>query len=314
MRELHEWLGQTDADTFPYVAVARAIRSFGKQFVDSAFLRLLDQARTVGDADVRRFLDVALDKHDGTFANRTYLALDLLDLPDAGDATAAQRRRDRLHYLLVSDLARFELETGTGLLEPEQGLVAKRLRLAERALAPIRKRIGAAPLTRDELRLLETTMVPLTRMHDERLFIRVMQTYEATFAVIAAYLGEALGASEPALAARALISAEQALAEAAPLFSLVATMQRDAFLGFREYTQGATAMQSPHYGLIQARLGQLRASITDPAVQAAESALSERFQKWRQTHYRIAMRLLGDLPGTGSTDGAAYLDRARKAA
>ena len=314
MRELHEWLGQPEPETFPYAAVAREIRNRGKQFTDIGLLRLLDQARTAGDTEVRRFLDVVLDKYDGTFANRSYLALDLLGLPDADDAAAAQHRRDRLHYLLVTDLAHFEAGPEQGELEPEQAVVAKRLRLAERAVAPIRERVGAPPRTDEEVRLLEISMLPVTRMHDERMFIRVMQTYEATFALVAAYLGEALKETEPAKAARALVGAEQALAEAAPLFSLVATMQRDAFLEFRQYTQGATAMQSPHYALIQSRLGQLRASIVDASVLAAESALGERLQMWRQTHYRIAMRLLGDLPGTGSTDGAAYLDRARTAA
>jgi tryptophan 2,3-dioxygenase len=48
---------------------------------------------------------------------------------------------------------------------------------------------------------------------------------------------------------------------------------------------------------------------------ARMSAAMERFEtavlKWRQSHFRVAMRMLGRRPGTGYTEGVPYLDQVR---
>jgi tryptophan 2,3-dioxygenase len=34
--------------------------------------------------------------------------------------------------------------------------------------------------------------------------------------------------------------------------------------------------------------------------------------RWRETHYRLAVRMLGERPGTGYTEGTPYLRSVRK--
>jgi tryptophan 2,3-dioxygenase len=138
--------------------------------------------------------------------------------------------------------------------------------------------------------------------------------------------------------------------EAAPLFSLVATMQPQAFLSFREFTEGASAIQSRSYKRVESlcrrpdpeRLdspayhsvpevrervlaGQLSVdealtaaresgSLTSDGhhgVRCAMQGFEESLMKWRKTHYRLAVRMLGERRGTGYTDGVPYLDEAR---
>jgi tryptophan 2,3-dioxygenase len=181
------------------------------------------------------------------------------------------------------------------------------------------------------------------------MFIRMLQSYETTFALIGVHLGAAIAALEEGratAAARAITAAEQALREASPLFSIVATMQPEAFLSFREFTDGASAIQSRSYKNIEslcrqpetARLHspafrsvpEVRDRVLagrpslDEAVQSARltsemrdavADAMQRFEaalmKWRQTHYRIAVRMLGERRGTGYTEGVPYLDEAR---
>ena len=141
-------------------------------------------------------------------------------------------------------------------------------------------------------------------------------------------------------------AAEARLHEAAPLFSLVATMRVEAFHTFREFTDGASAIQSRNYKLAEslcrqpdeARLDSaayhsvpevrervLAGQVTlDDAFQAARAAghlsagdvddleqAMRRFagtlQRWRRTHYGIAVRMLGERTGTGYTEGSPYL-------
>ena len=136
------------------------------------------------------------------------------------------------------------------------------------------------------------------------------------------------------------------LREAAPLFSLVATMQVAAFHTFREFTEGASAIQSRNYKLIESLCRQPDASRLDSAayrsvpevrerVLAGQVTLDDAFQaaraaghlsardvddleqamrrfaatllRWRRTHYGIAVRMLGERTGTGYTEGSPYL-------
>ena len=75
----------------------------------------------------------------------------------------------------------------------------------------------------------------------------MLQCYETTFAMMAVELGDAVAALADGaadFAARAIAAAQRALNDAKPLWSLVATMQPEAFLRFREFTEGASAIQS----------------------------------------------------------------------
>jgi len=387
------WLSSRNAGDFPYDAVVAEFHRVGKHFVATELLEALAGVRALlpelrgSVASVRlldRFLDGALDKWDGRYANPTYLALSLLPLPAVDgashhqdqDMAAVERQHDRLFVQLIADAMRFELAAADGATEllpqlrPDTRTTAKRCRLGLQVVGPAAQRLGLAEgvdvadpvagarrllanladdLSLAERRTLQLTMLPVSLVHDEYQFIRALQSFEATFALIAAQLQAAVRAlsdGDAALAARCLLVAERALHEAAPLWSLVATMQIEAFQTFREFTEGASAIQSRNYKLVEslcrqpdpARLDSaayhsvpevrqrvLAGQVTlDEAFQAArsdgrlssgdvaelEEAMREfaaTLQRWRRTHHGIAVRMLGERTGTGYTEGAPYL-------
>jgi hypothetical protein len=206
--------------------------------------------------------------------------------------------------MLVADLLRFELEAADGTtsllpeLRPDARLTAKRCRLGVRAILPALARLGLrcevteadglegaravcrtvfADLKAAERRTLKLTAMPVYVAHDEYMFIRVLQSYETTFAVIAVHLHAALSAladGRGPAAARALLAAERAMREAKPLFSLVATMLPEAFLTFREFTDGASAIQSRSYKAVESlcRRRRPRGSTRRPTARCRRSA------------------------------------------
>ncbi|MFF3854612.1 tryptophan 2,3-dioxygenase family protein [Micromonospora sp. NPDC002575] len=404
VRELTSWRsGLSDPGDFPYSAVLDEFQRVGKHFVEKELLALLDEIRArvvappgrddAGDAGPTRllseFLDVALDKWDGRYDYRSYLALPLLRLPctadDAvtgpeADPEGARHASDRLLVRLVADALAFELAAASGAttLLPEQrpgpGTVAKRLRLGVRAVLPALSRLdpartvderepaaaaaalhalAAADATGDEERRLRLSMLPVYRSHDEYLFVRVLQAYECVFAGLTDELRgtvAALDAGRAGTAADRLAYARDRLAAAGPLFSLLATMQPESFRTFREYTEGASAIQSRSYKVMEALCRTPEGSRLDsaayrsvpevrewvlaghPSVDAAYRAAArvgrltgadrarvEREMRafadavlgWRRTHYRLATRMLGVRPGTGYTEGTPYLAAVR---
>lgn len=144
--------------------------------------------------------------------------------------------------------------------------------------------------------------------------------------------------------------AETTLRESAPLFSLLGTMQIESFRTFRAFTDGASAIQSRNYKTVESicrrpdpdRLHSAAYTSTPEIrrrVLAGNATLDEAFtsacaadllttaerealgetmrefsgtlQRWRHTHYRLAVRMLGERTGTGSTEGAGYLASVR---
>lgn len=383
------WLPSRNADDFPYDAVVAEFNRVGKHFVATSLLEALAGVRTAlsevrgSVTSVRlldRFLDTALDKWDGRYANPTYLGLSLLPLPAVDDPnhdiTAVERRYDRLLVQLIADASRFEIAAAEGATEllprlrPDARTTAKRCRLALQVADPAARRLGLddgvevtdpisgarrlwenleADLSPAERRRLRLTMLPVSLIHDEYQFIRILQSFEATFALMAVQMHPAiqfLTEGEPKLAAQRILAAEAVFHEAAPLFSLVATMQVEAFQTFRTFTEGASAIQSRNYKLVEALCRQpdpsrldsvaylsvpevrqrvLAGQVTlDEAVAAARAAgrlsacdvdnleqAMRRFAatllRWRRAHYRIAVRMLGERTGTGYTEGSPYL-------
>ncbi|MFJ6798038.1 tryptophan 2,3-dioxygenase family protein [Streptomyces sp. NPDC091268] len=333
------------------------------------------------DADaagvLERFLDTALDKFDGRYDYPTYTALSLLAPPRA-DARTVRVHRDRTVVRLLGDLVRFELAAAEGRtalfpeLRPDPVLVGKRHRLAVRVAAPALRRLGLADpggpapstdpaqaarrlwetvdasMSGPERLVLALSMLPVHTTHDEYLFIRVLQAFEATFTLLAAELRGAITALDGGDRARAVgrvTRAAGALTESAPLFSLLATMQVEAFQTFREYTDGASAIQSRAYKLVESlcrtpdadrlhshayrSVPEVRAGVlagrrtldeayadargdAHPALGAAMEEFASALRRWRQTHYRLAVRMLGTRPGTGATEGTPYLGEVRK--
>ena len=203
LRELAAWLSRPDPVTFPYDAVVAEFHRVGKHFVAEELLALLDKVRATlpegsdpGRRLLARFLDVGLDKWDGRYDNPSYLAVDLLHLP----GTAWQR--DRLVALLVADTLRFELAAADGCttllpqMRPDARVTAKRCRLGVRAILPALERLGlavdattgdavtaarevcrvvAGDLAKAEAHMLRLTALPVSLVHDEYMFIRMLQ-------------------------------------------------------------------------------------------------------------------------------------------
>jgi tryptophan 2,3-dioxygenase len=131
----------------------------------------------------------------------------------------------------------------------------------------------------------------------------------------------------------------------ASLFRMVATMRFEAFHTFREFTDGASAIQSEQYkrfeglcGLPPAARLASPAFESVPAVHAEVSAgqdtltdayrdslaagrhpaglatiagllrtLEDSHRRWKSTHVTLATRMLGDARGSGYTSGVGYL-------
>jgi tryptophan 2,3-dioxygenase len=396
MKELTWWLGHLEPTRFPYDAVVGEFRRVGKHFVPGDLLAALARARDAvehladpyhGSGLLHRFLHTALDKWDGRYDYPTYTGLALLPMPSVDDPPEqlpyALPRRDRLVVQLIADLLSFELATADGNsdllpeMRPDPRITGKRYRLARRVAAPALRRLGLAgdvtatepeqaarelvaavqpEMSALDRRILQLTMLPVYVAHDEYMFIRVLQLFEITFALLAAELRGAvyaLAAHEDfATAIRCIDVAATLLRESAPLFSLAATMQVEAFQTFREFTDGASAIQSSNYKILESlcrrpdpdRLASA-AYLSVPEVRervlAGNFTLEEAFQgacdsgqltgperdeltaamgrfagtmrRWRQAHYSIAVRMLGDQkPGTGATEGTAYLKSVRE--
>ncbi|MEU8376633.1 tryptophan 2,3-dioxygenase family protein [Micromonospora sp. NPDC048894] len=389
---LQRWLFQRRpaAAQFPYAAVVDAYQRHGKHLIPDQWTELLTatrnrlpEVRGIRHSPLAAFLTNALDKTDGRYDYRTYLSLNLLPLAaiDGAPASAARllARRDRLHVQLLTDVIRFELRAIDGAtaplpqLRPESRLVTKRIRHALRAAQPalhrlrlieetpygdhreVAQKVLAAvdlDLATEEQLVLTLSMLPVWTVHDEWMFIRILQTFEATFALLAVDLHAiiaAVDAGRPQQAAARLSAAATLLRESAPLWSLMATLQPEAFQRFRPYTEGASAIQSRNYKLVEAlcrrpsadrldssaylSVPEVRDRIIDgqpgldDALAAAQycnrtagtSALAVAMKEfagalhqWRHTHYRLAVRMLGSgEAGTGYTEGTPYLARIR---
>jgi len=311
-------------------------------------------------------------------------------VPRPDQVAEAQRRHDRLVTGLTADTLVFELAALDGsttlfpVMRPDAVTATKRLRLALRAVWPALVRCGlstdggpdspvdpadpvpdpvpaarrmcaevvagSSPAERRSLRL---SILPVWVAHDEYMFIRVLQTFETTFALLVVRLRAAvaaLGDGDPVGATDEIEAADAALRETSRWFSLLATMQVASFREFRQYTEGASAIQSRNYKLVESLCGapedsrlesaaylsvpDVRAHLLartssrptnlidalraiggadGPAADKCDElvATMRRFEstlvQWRQTHYRLAVRMLGDRSGTGYTEGTPYL-------
>jgi tryptophan 2,3-dioxygenase len=211
--------------------------------------------------------------------------------------------------------------------------------------------LAALPAATDQdaaLRIAVSVM-PVDVLHDEYLFIRVLQAFEATFVTLVDHLQAAIQGIRTRDAERAraaVIAASQCMAQSGRLFSILATMSADSFRRFRQFTEGASAIQSEHYKRFELLCGvpsaQRLASAafsnvppvqdearSDPetltrayldarsqgwfgaaeweSIDGALDELEETHQRWKKTHFRIAGKMLGDARGSGYTAGVPYL-------
>lgn len=294
-------------------------------------------------------LDCVLDKAEGRYSYRSYLALEVLAplLPAPGWTNAT----DRLIPLLLTDLVRFESAAAEGdrlpVGRPDDKLRQQRIAKAGRLIRTFTARYQL-PLTaspEEELRV-ASSVLPVSRRHDEYLFIRVLQCYESTFMTVVLLLERALAAAnadEVGTVADRVEEAAALLEETSGLFSLLATMPPENFHGFRLQTVGSSAIQSSAYKafellcavppperLASAAFGavpELQAyALAGPAslagwyrtgtaalteqkerVVTAFQALEQAHQRWKRTHYSLSRKMIGDAAGTGGTEGVEYL-------
>jgi tryptophan 2,3-dioxygenase len=381
-RELDRWLDPSvppgDLDGLVLARlVTHEVRWVGKHLLQTGRLERLAAIRDRHggrDPYLDAFLVCILDKHEGRFWNRTYLFLPVLEvlldehdpLPSgvaallAADIVryelcAAHRLKDvsplgrpepralrtRLRHSLRFMTAHLGSSTSDGLLtaiahEPEADLAAVLLQLPTPPLAIAGE-------------WLELTVQPVSTVHDEYFFVRILQAHEMAFTGMNRRLRGAIAAvrdQQPSLATSLLEEVTAFMDRNASLFRMVATMRPQAFHTFREFTDGASAIQSEQYKRFEglcglppaARLGSpafdsvptVRAEVSDgqdtmtdayrdacaAGRHTAELAtiatllrtLEDSHRRWKGTHVTLASRMLGDARGSGYTSGVGYLN------
>lgn len=338
--------------------VTAEVRRVGKHFLPADLVGRMAEIRdwhVVQDPYLDAFLSCALDKHDGRFWNRTYLFLPLLEVimaeHDLEPAYVAQ--------LLAADVIRHEVGAAQRRTEisplgrPDPRTLRTRVRHALRFMspgvdlaAPTKTHLPTPPAEISDW--LELTVQPVSTVHDEHFFIRALQAHEMAFTAMNRDLRDAITAIRTRdldLAASLLAEVVAFMDRNASLFRMIATMRREAFHAFREFTDGASAIQSEQYKRFEglcgtppaARLASpafasvpaVRAEIlagqdtlTDAYRDAARrdrgpgqltaiadlvQALEAGHRRWKTTHVTLASRMLGDARGSGHTSGVDYL-------
>ncbi|WP_329375920.1 tryptophan 2,3-dioxygenase family protein [Streptomyces sp. NBC_01351] len=346
--------------------VTEQVQRTGKHFLPQPFLNRLSGIRSDRATEelpfLRAFLNCLLDKHDGHFWNRTYLSLPLLELivDDSNHALGP----NELATLLICDVLRFETRAAAGASgpvdrdPPEEAILRRRLRHAMRFVSDDLVGAGAdevadllpGPPATDAGRWFDVTVQPVYVLHDEYFFIRALQAHEMLFTAIVADVRAAIAALRDGSAEAGAGHVDRAAGlfdRASTLFRMVATMRPAHFSAFRQFTQGASAIQSEQYKRFEILCGippaeRLRSApfTSVPAVraEAVESShdtvvrayvdlrrrtrireaernllhaslgrLEARHQRWKAAHRSLAARMLGDARGSGHTEGVPYL-------
>ncbi|AXI80904.1 tryptophan 2,3-dioxygenase [Peterkaempfera bronchialis] len=193
-------------------------------------------------------------------------------------------------------------------------------------------------------RIVDCTPLPATTEPDEYLFTRSVQIMEVLSAVAAEQAGEARnrGPHQPSGLPPRLHALADTLRHATRLFHLLCTLDAGQFAHIRDATYGTGALQSPAFAALErccrgeqalrpetleavpldrsplpeiplrqalaalrTRLDPEAAARLDEAVTAVDTA----WVRWKRTHRGVARRIIGDVPGTGGTDGLSYLNR-----
>ena len=178
--------------------------------------------------------------------------------------------------------------------------------------------------------------------HDEHIFLRCVQACELVFFLVRRTANEVAGAV-PADARRAADRLRQLGTYADLLngiFHLLRTLTPAMFMGFREATGAASAVQSlnyhlmelvvyghdprkagtydrfPHLAVLNSPALRERRALTDivddtgdPTLRSLVADSTRALLTWRGRHYGFGRRYLADIKGSGGTDGASYLKR-----
>ena len=190
-----------------------------------------------------------------------------------------------------------------------------------------------------------TSMMPITPLHDEYMFMRCVQVFEILYWQVVRCLGRAVSAllrGDRAGTCGQLADAASRLEATPALYRVLTTMTRESFAIIRGLTDGRSAIQSRPYRLVEMLSAprELSAEIRDkvPGVEVSGVTLQEAFEEqsgrlgqaalrpvaeamarldtaWRamkRTHWGITLKIIGNVPGTGGTTGVRYLEAAAR--
>lgn len=340
--------------------IAELVKAVGKHHLPARFLVELDRRRVLAPSGSMEsiFLACVLDKYDDAYDYESYLCLPLVRLLTERE----EHHGEQIAALLISDSIRFELASRDSGAS-EESILRKRVHrglaqlkclgvvfepgLEERLISGEAVALEQLPAARDSVaELLSLSVLPVDVYPDEYMFIRVLQTFEVlTSRMVESAISAVtwLGFDQPANATENIAECAAMIRRVQRLFSLMATIPPDVFQAFRQFTEGASAIQSRRYKEFELLCGRPEQSrLNSPAfenvsdVQAeadkavtisqlvAERArnwdathcaelfnamrvLEDAHQAWKVTHVSVATRMLGDSPGSGYTSGVPYL-------
>lgn len=206
--------------------------------------------------------------------------------------------------------------------------------------------------------LLKLSMQPVYINHEEYNFIRMLQVFEVIFSLLVIGLQNVIHCihdNQPCQATSLLNILCTLFNMNVHLIRILKTMPREDFQIFRQFTEGASAIQSPQYKMLEVLMGKPNDNrLASPAFQHVpeirqylersgldlEYVLQTRYGKqlfmedqhinlpeedrelirhinrldsmlldWKKRHFGIAAHMIGEVKGTGDTDGVAYLAR-----
>ncbi|MFJ3794137.1 hypothetical protein [Kitasatospora sp. NPDC090091] len=337
--ELARWrAGGRAADRFPYRAVLGHYRAVGKNAVGAELLtalRAVEPPRT-GTADpaerlLADWLPQVVDGREGDYDS-------YLGSPVYASSAVAGAGTAQVITALLADVVAVEAATLAGApaglartraalraltaaagLPAEHGAPAEPAELVHACAEAVAAARGAVPA--GVLHAVELTLTPTTTSHDEQMFIRVIQIFEAVFAAVA----DAVRAATEAVAAGRTDAVRELLAEAAgqvagtsAVFRVLTTMPRDAFAVIRANTDGRSAVQSRAYRTVERSCPALHRALLDSGLPQGElipvmAELDDAWGAMKRTHWGITMKIIGMVRGTGGTAGASYLREAAEA-
>lgn len=193
-----------------------------------------------------------------------------------------------------------------------------------------------------ERQAVEISLLPTTRLHDEQMFIRCIQIFEGVYQQVRLRLADAvryLVGGSAQLTVQALDEASARVEATPALYRVLTTMPQEVFAVIREFTHGRSAVQSKAYREVEARtaprpvspdaarmapLPEVELTLQDafeaqgdrlPAAQLAPVAtamnrLDGAWHAMKLSHWGLTLKIIGRVPGTGGTAGAAYLEQA----
>lgn len=354
---------------FPYAEIVKHVRAVGRlHMAPSLTRRLCDIPTSRRDSLLSAWLPMTHDQVDGGYA--TYAGLIPHQTVTRTSGRPDRARLDELTVAILGELAREEaaavdrearapevrarlratarLLARAGDLAPGHPVEPALTEDVSRALSQQRGPLGSlADVTERAAKVIQGqvssevgnvvahTALPMSRLHDEFMFIRGIQVFESLYEQIGLAVTEARDAildDGPCHGARALDSVVERMKVLPAMFRLLGTMPVASFAVIRGYTHGRSAIQSLAYRKVEAACSRHLQAVpsgartvrydgasledayqsvrTHPEAELLAAALRRLDAAWRgmkRSHWGITLRIIGNVPGTGGTSGASYL-------